>query len=147
MRRDSCRQDAPLREAEFGLTIGLLIGSYQKTKKGRLCSDCIHETFWLYTLWTLLLGWWDLDAFFLTPVWVVLNVVSYCGTFLMRPYPIDPISAPLPETVFQRLRPCHDEMFHRLLKGESMQEVSEDIARRVGASLEQVRGFYNRAWS
>src|SRR5262249_31026783 len=76
---DSCRQDAPLREAEFGLTIGLVIGSYQTTKKGRLCSGCIHETFWVYTLLTLVLGWWDLKAFFLTPVWVVLNVVSYCG--------------------------------------------------------------------
>src|SRR5215467_14495871 len=108
---DSCRQDAPLREAEFGLTIGLVIGSYQTTKKGRLCSACIHETFWVYTLLTLLLGWWDLTAFFLTPVWVVLNVVSYCGTFLMRPYPVDPpiVLAP-PDDVLERLRPCREEM-------------------------------------
>jgi hypothetical protein len=147
MRCDSCGQDAPLREAEFGLYIGVLIGHVQWKKQGRLCSACIHETFLVYTLVTLLLGWWSVISLFLTPIMVFLNVVSYCGTFLMRPYPVDPpiVFAP-PEAVLEKLRPCRDEMFQRLLKGESLQEVSEDIARRVGASPEQVIRIYNSTW-
>jgi hypothetical protein len=35
-------------------------------------------------------------------------------------------------------------MSGRLFKGESMDQVSEDIARRTGATPVEVRAFYNR---
>jgi hypothetical protein len=90
MKCDSCGRDAPLRPADFGINIGLLLVNLNWAKRGRPCSGCVHQTFWGYTLVTLVFGWWELSSLVLTPVIVVLNTVSYCGTFFLRPYPTDP---------------------------------------------------------
>jgi hypothetical protein len=143
MQCQSCGRNAPLREAEFVLYIGALITHFHIRKGGRLCTACIHKTFWACTLTTLLLGWWSLPSLFFTPIMLVFNLVSYLGTFLMRPYPVEPFVLPPPWEVVQKLRPYRDEIFERLLKGEAMAQVAAEIAARVGASPEQVRAFYN----
>ena len=57
------------------------------------------------------------------------------------------MTPPLPsEAILVKLRPCRDEMFQRLFKGESLQQVSEDIAQRVGTTAATVQAFYNDAW-
>jgi hypothetical protein len=100
------------------------------------------------------------------PVTVILNVVRYCRVWRTPPSPVDPDGWPpseavlerlhqltLPsnlragqptpaEAVAQRLGPFRDEMSQRLLEGESLQQISEDIAERSGVSPEQVKVYY-----
>jgi hypothetical protein len=144
----SCGQFATLREAEFGMNIGLLVARLPRTMHGPMCLPCIHQTFWWYTLITLFLGWWGIISFIVAPFILILNVFHYCRALLSRPHLAEPaVSAPPPsEAILEKLRLCRQEMFQRLLKGESMEQVSEDIAERVGASPEDVTGFYNNRW-
>jgi hypothetical protein len=75
----NCGQRAPTRYVVFYQNIGLLILRLGKVMQGRLCKACIHKTFWEYTLITFFAGWWGLISFFLTPFFLINNVVRYLG--------------------------------------------------------------------
>jgi hypothetical protein len=135
-----------LRDADFWILIGALVVHFHMKKQGRLCSRCVHKAFWGCSLVTLLLGWWSIPSLILTPVVLVLNLVSYVVTFRLPPYPVDPPAVPLGVAAVEKLRLCRDEIFQRLLKGEALAQVAEDIAGRVGVSPEQVKAFYNGTW-
>jgi hypothetical protein len=144
MRCNSCGQEAAVRDVEFGMEIGLVVARLYQHKKGRMCPECISSTFWTYTLTTLALGWWGLVSFFVSPVVIVMNIISYRAVSLSSTYPTTEPPPVLSSSVISSLEPYRDEMFGRLLKGETMDQVSEDIGRRTGASPAEVRSFYNR---
>jgi hypothetical protein len=143
MRCISCGQEATVRDVEFGMEIGLLVVRIYQTREGRMCPECISSTFWTCTLTTLVLGWWGIVSFFVTPFVLVMNVLSYRAVFLSPPYPATEVPLVLDPALVRKLEPYRDEMFQRLFKGESMAQVSEDIAKRVGATAEEVQAFYN----
>jgi hypothetical protein len=140
----SCGREDPVRDVEFGMEIGLLLVRLNRQKKGRMCPACIRSTFWTYTLTTLVFGWWGIISFFVTPVVIVMNIISYRAVFLSPPYPTTDPPLALSSSLLSSLEPYRDEMFARLLKGEPMGQISEDIGRRTGASPAEVRAFYNR---
>jgi hypothetical protein len=109
-----------------------------------MCAHCIRRTFWKYSIITLLFGWWGIETFLFTPLILIMNVLSYRAVFLSPPYPADEVPPVLSSTLVNTLEPYRKEIFRRLFKGESMQEVSEDIGERVGATAAEVRAFYNR---
>jgi hypothetical protein len=121
------------------MEIGLLVARVYHHKKGRMCPDCISSTFWAYTLTTLALGWWGLVSFFVSPFVIVMNIISYRAVSLSPTYPTTEPPPMLNSSVINSLEP-----FRRLLKGETMDQVCEDIGRRTAASPAEVRSFYNR---
>jgi len=140
---ESCRRDAALRDAEFFMNIGAIIMRFHWSKKGRMCSPCIHSTFWMYTLGTMLLGWWGIISFLVTPFLLIMNIFTYSIVFFAKPYPVDPPRPFLSKVNDEELERYRDEIFQRILKGESMQQVAEDIGARLGISPEEAKTFYN----
>jgi len=141
----SCGENAELRDSDFGMNIGAFIVRFHWVKQGRMCATCIHKTFWAYTLTTLLLGWWGVISFFVTPFILLMNIFTYATVFLMKPYPIDPGPTALCAAVVSKLEPYRGEIFRRLFKGEGMQQVAEEIGARVGVGAQDVKAFYNQA--
>jgi hypothetical protein len=90
------------------------------------------------------LGWWGVISFFVAPVNLVINIFTYATVFLMKPYPIDPPPEALPAAIVDKLAPYRGEIFQRLLKGEGMEQVTEDIGARVGVSAEDVKAYFNQ---
>ncbi len=142
MKCSSCGQEAVVRDVEFGMEIGLLLVRFYQARKGRMCPDCIRGNFWTCTLTTLFLGWWSIPSFFFTPFILAMNILHYRAVFLSPSYPADEAPLVLDPALVQKLEPYRDEIFQRLFKGESMNQVSEDIASRVGATAGEVRAFY-----
>jgi GYF domain 2 len=79
-----CGQVAPTRYVVFYQNIGLLIMRQGKKIEGQLCKACIDKHFWEFTLITFLAGWWGVISFFLTPFFLINNVVRYLGCVGMR---------------------------------------------------------------
>ena len=144
MRCTSCGNVAEVRDVNFLVRIGMVITGLTHSKEGRLCTPCIRRTFWLCEGLTMLLGWWGIYSFFATPVILVFNVILYFSAFRMPAYPVDPPPALLHFDVEARLNPYRDEIFERVFKGETMQQVAEDIAARTGTTASDVKTFYNR---
>src|SRR5437879_13155056 len=47
--------------------------------QGLLCRDCIGAKFWTMSLVTLVCGWWGVISFFVTPFFLIGNVLAYLG--------------------------------------------------------------------
>jgi hypothetical protein len=52
--------------------------------KGKLCKSCIDYCFWNLTGKTMLLGWWGMISFFITPFILLNNIFRYISTVNMR---------------------------------------------------------------
>jgi len=72
-----CGIDATTKYVEFYQNIGLLFARRQVEVKGNLCRRCIGKFFRSFTLTTLILGWWGLISFCVTPFILLNNVVRY----------------------------------------------------------------------
>lgn len=83
----ACGAFAPTKYVEFHQNIGGFVVRFHKSMKGALCKSCIHRYFWEYTGLTLFAGWWGVISFFVTPVFLVNNVVRYVGCLGMASAP------------------------------------------------------------
>jgi hypothetical protein len=75
-----CGTQAPVKHVKLYQHIGLLIIRLSKSIKGNLCKGCINKYFWEFTLVTLLLGWWGVISFIVTPIIILNNVIHYIGS-------------------------------------------------------------------
>jgi hypothetical protein len=64
----------------FLQNIGALFIRFHKRYEGNLCSPCINKVFCEYTLVTLFFGWWGVISFFVTPYFLLNNVIRYLGS-------------------------------------------------------------------
>jgi hypothetical protein len=62
--------------------IGMLVQRQSETIEGRFCRKCIDELFWNFTLTTLVLGWWGTISFFITPFYLLNNVIRYFYSYI-----------------------------------------------------------------
>ena len=76
---EACGARKPTHRVEFRQNVGLVLLRLSKTVEGRLCPDCIEKNFWSMTLVTLVAGWWGVISLFLTPIFLIINFVSYLG--------------------------------------------------------------------
>ena len=82
----SCGLQAPTRNVTFYQNIGALIMRFSKTASGEMCKDCINEYFWPFTGITLVLGWWGIISFIITPFIILNNLFHYIASLgLERP--------------------------------------------------------------
>jgi hypothetical protein len=76
---EACGQHPAARHVVFHQNVGLLIIRLSKSIRGDLCGGCIHKYFWEFTAINLLLGWWGIISFIVTPFLVLNNLLYYAG--------------------------------------------------------------------
>ena len=80
----SCGLPAETKYVEFYENVGLLFMRYHRTVKGNLCKSCIDYYFWNLTGKTMLLGWWGVISFFITPFILLNNFIRFLFTISMK---------------------------------------------------------------
>lgn len=84
---ESCGRTASTQPATLYQNIGMIAALRHRTLKGNYCRPCITHYFWEYTLVTLVLGWWGMISFFLTPLILVSNLFYFVRMQLGRQRP------------------------------------------------------------
>lgn len=72
-----CGKVAPVKYVQLYQNIGAFFRRYQKTIKGKLCRECLNKYFWQFTLTTLAIGWLGVISAFVTPFFIINNIVRY----------------------------------------------------------------------
>jgi hypothetical protein len=83
-----CGQPAPTKYVEFYRNVGLLVMRFHRSIKGNLCKHCIDRCFWDFTGKTILLGWWGIISFILTPFILLNNLLRFMTTLGMPRPPV-----------------------------------------------------------
>ena len=86
-RCELCGANAPTAKVQFHQNIGLFVRRLYRKVDGRLCRDCIEETFWPFTGKTLLFGWFGVISFMVSPFILLINVMQYLGTLGVKRAP------------------------------------------------------------
>lgn len=81
---ENCGVSAPTKYVEFYETVGAIFFRFSRSAKGKLCKPCINYYFWNFTGKTIILGWWGIISFFLTPFILLNNILRYIFTIGMR---------------------------------------------------------------
>ena len=76
----SCNANVPTKHVVFLQNIGAFFMRFHKRCEGNLCKSCVSKYFWEYTLITLFFGWWGVISFFVTPFFLINNLVRYLGS-------------------------------------------------------------------
>ena len=80
-----CQTYAPTKQVMFFRHIGAIILMFNAHVRGRLCRSCVNEQFAQTTLVTSFAGWWGMISFFLTPFFLLNNVVRYLFCLTLKP--------------------------------------------------------------
>ncbi len=122
-----CGADAPTREVSLHQNIGLLIFRLSESTEGHLCRRCISETVRRYTFVNLTLGWWGLISFFVTPFFLLFNLIQYLAA---RRLPRDPIPGKprLSDELLIRLASYKTEITECLGRGDSREMIAIALA-------------------
>ncbi len=65
--------------------IGAVLMMFNRHVRGQLCRNCVNEHFARTTLVTSFFGWWGVISFFLTPIFLLHNVVRYLFCLGLKP--------------------------------------------------------------
>jgi len=156
VRCEGCGRETHLEFAEFHQNIGLVYLRIHKQRAGEFCINCTKKYFWEMTLTSLFLGWWGVISFFVTPYFIIKNIINYNATLRdfksnagrtpprpVQNYTAAPAmsSAPLPAAQADSLQPYTEEIITRLNAGESTILIARDIAARAGVSQERAAQY------
>jgi hypothetical protein len=75
-RCQKCNSPGELMNVTFRQNVGAVVVRFSKELKGDLCAPCIRSTFWSCTLLTLVVGWWGMISFVVTPIFLIGNLVN-----------------------------------------------------------------------
>ncbi len=100
---ESCGLPTATKYVEFYENIGALITRYHRSIKGNICKSCIDYYFWNLTGKTMLLGWWGVISFIVTPFILLNNLIRYIITIGMKKHPISIAPSPSPIWVFSTI--------------------------------------------
>jgi hypothetical protein len=95
-RCESCGLPAETKYVEFYENVGLVFIRQHRSVKANLCKACIDFYFWNLTGKTMLLGWWGVISFIITPFILLNNILRFIFTLGMRrpPLQIAPNASP-----------------------------------------------------
>ena len=134
----ACGVEAPTKHVAFYRNIGLLVMRFTNSAEGHLCKSCIHKYFWQYTLTDLLLGWWGVISFIITPFLILNNIVRYLLCLGMDPVPPGAKQPVLTDEIIDRLKPYTEDLFERIRAGDALEQVVDSIAMRANVTPGQV---------
>jgi hypothetical protein len=81
---ESCGIPAPTKYVEFYENVGALVMRFHRSAKGNLCKPCINKYFWDFTGKTMLLGWWGIISFIVTPLILINNTLRFIGSIGLK---------------------------------------------------------------
>ena len=134
----ACGVEASTKYVAFYQNIGALVMRFSKSAEGHMCKSCIHSTFWQFTLTTLVLGWWGIISFIVTPFFILNNLIRYVFCLGLEPVPPGAMQPELTEEVVGRLQPLTEELIDQLNSGDDFERVVDNIAMKSGATKGQV---------
>lgn len=133
----ACGREGPTRQVEFYRHVGLIVIGLTKSMKGELCRSCSRKYFRDYTLITLVAGWWGVISVFITPLFLMNNVMSYRRWSSERQAP----ATELESAVRVELLPQVDYILTRLKNGEDPAQIAKDVSINTGVPVEQAALF------
>lgn len=80
----SCGAMGPTKRFQFYENVGAIVVRFHRSISGDLCKPCATRYFWNFTGKTVLLGWWGVISFILTPLILLNNVIQF-----LRAIPMD----------------------------------------------------------
>ncbi len=98
-----CGLPAQTKYVEFYENVGALVIRYHRSVKARLCKHCIDTFFWNYTGKTMLLGWWGIISFIITPFILLNNIFRFVSSIGMEKPPIRISQSPSPFWAFSAI--------------------------------------------
>lgn len=134
----SCGIKAPTRFVEFNQNIGAFIERYHKKVSGYFCKSCINRYFWSFTGTTLILGWWGIISFWVTPFFIFSNLYYYLGALFLSNSTMKAPQNMLTDSASKRIYSFEDEILNRIRSDESLEHIVEDITFRAKVTPEQV---------
>ncbi len=75
-----CQRAIPTAKVSLKQNIGIIAVRTHRSVSGQLCRACSTRFFWEFSLVTLTLGWWGLISFFLTPIFLINNLIQLVKT-------------------------------------------------------------------
>lgn len=111
---------------------------FHQTAEGEFCKSCVHKKFWKMTLVNLFLGWWGVISFFVTPVFILLNIVRYALCLGMPPVPALAVRPELTDQIIAAIRPHTEQVISRLNAKGDWKKIAADTAYVSGATPGQV---------
>ena len=135
---ETCGIEAVTKHVEYHQNIGALIMRFHKTVEGEMCKSCVHKYFWQLTLTNLFLGWWGVISLFLTPIFILNNLVRYTLCLGMAPVPRSAQRPMLTEQVIAAIQPHAPQIIDRLNAKENLNQIAKDTSYTCGATPGQV---------
>ncbi len=93
---ESCGLTVQTKYVEFYENIGMIIMRRHRSIKGKFCKSCIDYYFWNMTGKTMLLGWWGIISFIVTPFILINNFFRFAFTLGMKKLPLSIFPKPSP---------------------------------------------------
>lgn len=82
----SCFQFTPTENLTFRQNIGMVFMRHYRRIEGNFCAACAEQYFWRFTGITMLLGWWGMISFIVSPFFILGNLYNYLKAWKLRPY-------------------------------------------------------------
>lgn len=127
-----CGKEGPTANVRIIKQVGMLIARQQTTLEGRICKSCISENARNFSLVTLLLGWWGLISFFLTPFVLIGNFIAYLSGRKLSAEEIDAVPASTVEVGPDDLLKVKDLVTSAIKEGADIEELSKHIVKTIG---------------
>jgi hypothetical protein len=102
-RCESCGLPVETKYVEFHENVGMIFMRQHRAVKGNLCKPCIDYYFWNLTGKTMLLGWWGMISFIVTPFILLNNLLRFIFVAGMRKPPLQIAPSPSPFWVFSTI--------------------------------------------
>lgn len=147
---DQCGALAPTTYVEMHHNVGMLIARRVGSTVGHLCRKCVWKAFTDHTLKNVVLGWWGLISFFATLYFLLNNVITLISALntlrgehqrLEPPRKPKAAAADDPE---EHLEPFSHTIRIRLEDGDTVDDISGDMAEVAAVSNAQAREFVER---
>lgn len=144
---DICGALKPTAYVELHHNIGMLVARQVESTAGHLCRSCVWRRFVDHTMKNLVFGWWGLLSLFATAYFLVNNVLTLVTALnelrveherLAPPKPQREVIAANPR---EHLEPFVHTIRMRLEDGDTIDDISGDMAQAAAVSMAQAREF------
>lgn len=136
-----CGVEAATKHVVFHQNIGVLVVRFPSSIEGNLCKSCVNKHFWSMTGTTLVLGWWGVISFIMTPFFLLNNIGRYLFCLGMEPVAPGALPPRLTEEAIEKITPHANNLFSRLNDGEDFAATAALIAELAGVTPGQVALF------
>ncbi|GAP16337.1 J domain-containing protein [Levilinea saccharolytica] len=100
---ECCKMPAETQHINFHENIGMVIFRRYRSIEGNFCKPCIDYYFWSSTGRTMLLGWWGLISFIVTPFILLNNMIRFLFTLGMKRPAVSITPSPPPFWIFSTI--------------------------------------------